>query len=53
VVYTNLQGAKAALLLNLKHLIMKKMDLQLVIEYAIIFAVLVLLAAIKVFTSNG
>lgn len=29
---------------------MKKIDMQLVIEYAIIFAVLVILAAIKVFT---
>jgi hypothetical protein len=28
---------------------MKKIDMQLVIEYAIIFAVLVVLAAIKVF----
>jgi hypothetical protein len=29
--------------------IMKKIDMQLVVEYAIIFAVLVVLAAIKVF----
>lgn len=37
----------------LKHTIMKKIDMQLVIEYAIIFAVLVVLAAIKVFTAKG
>lgn len=30
---------------------MKKMDLQLIIEYAIVFAMLVILAAIKVFTT--
>lgn len=32
-----------------KNTIMKKLNMQLVIEYAIIFAMLVLLAAIKVF----
>jgi hypothetical protein len=36
-----------------KNTIMKKIDMQLVIEYAIIFAVLVVLAAIKVFAANG
>jgi hypothetical protein len=30
---------------------MKKMDLQLIIEYAIVFAMLVILAAIKVFAA--
>jgi preprotein translocase subunit Sec61beta len=34
---------------NSKNTNMKKIDMQLVIEYAIIFAVLVVLAAIKVF----
>jgi hypothetical protein len=34
---------------NIKIKIMKKVDLQLVIEYVIIFAMLVALAAIKVF----
>jgi hypothetical protein len=33
----------------LKYAIMKKINMQLVIEYAIIFAMLVVLAAIKVF----
>lgn len=37
----------------LKYTIMKKIDMQLVLEYAIIFAVLVILAAIKVFAANG
>jgi hypothetical protein len=32
---------------------MKKLDMQLVIEYAIIFVVLVVLAAIKVFAAKG
>jgi hypothetical protein len=38
---------------GLKYTIMKKINMQLVIEYAIIFAVLVVLAAIKVFAANG
>lgn len=33
----------------LKYTIMKKLDMKLVIEYAIIFAMLLVLAAIKVF----
>lgn len=36
-----------------KNTIMKKIDMQLVIEYAIIFVVLVVLAALKVFAANG
>jgi hypothetical protein len=32
---------------------MKKLNLEVIIEYAIIFAMLVVLAAIKVFTANG
>jgi hypothetical protein len=35
-----------------KHTTMKKINMELVIEYAIIFAVLVVLAAIKVFVAN-
>ena len=32
---------------------MKKLNMEVVIEYAIIFTMLVILAAIKVFTANG
>lgn len=36
-----------------KYMIMKKIDMQLVIEYVIIFAMLMILAAIKVFAANS
>lgn len=32
---------------------MKKLNMEVVFEYAIIFAMLVILAAIKVFAANG
>jgi hypothetical protein len=36
----------------LNYTIMKKIDMQLVIEYAIVFIMLVILAAIKVFAAT-